>query len=34
VKHWLKRNDQWREDGFTNVEVVFADEPKTELQTN
>ena len=34
VKHWLKRNDQWSEEGFTNVEVVFADEPKPKLQTH
>jgi hypothetical protein len=33
VKHWLKRNDQWSEDGFTNVEVIFADEPKPKIQT-
>jgi hypothetical protein len=33
VKHCLKRNDQWSEDGFTNVEVIFADEPKPKLQT-
>ena len=34
VKHWLKRNDQWSKDGFTNVEVVFADESKPKLQTH
>lgn len=34
IKHWLKRNDQWREDGFTNVRVMFADEPTPKLQTH
>ena len=34
VKHWLKRNEQWREDGFTNVRVVFADEPTPRLQAH
>jgi len=33
VKHWLQKNDQWNENAFTNVRVIFADEPKTKLQT-
>lgn len=27
IEHWLQRNGQWRENGFTNVRVIFTDEP-------
>ena len=27
VKNWLISEDQWKEKGFTNIVIVFADEP-------